>query len=271
MLAMVELFAALGCQDKFPGGWFAESEDHLASPVAKHWAAHSRQGRPSIDRVVGDVWDLLRNRGRVLAGMLAEIEPGAMLIIVGGPPCQHLTLAGRHGGRDGLCGDDLRNFYVFPLILHAARRARPDIDVHVTVENAGPMMEKIKVAIVRALGIFTRDANAGVGPHGLELDGGCEFAPVIDARRFSPYAKKRNFFSTLPPAEDQCMIPGGRPPPWDEGWERRSSSGLGPLRGMPPVMRGRGPYPGIKPSAYQFHPDFLLYSGNMLNIAHCTR
>ena len=34
------------------------------------------------------------------------------------------------------------------------------------------------------------------------------------------------------------------------------------------MMRGRGPCPGVRPSAYQFHPDFLLYSGSMLNIAH---
>ena len=268
MLAMVELFAALGCQDRFAGGWFVESEDHLASPVAKHWVARRKQGGPSFDRVAGDIWDLLKHGGRALAGMLAEIEPGAMLITVGGSPCQQLTIAGRHGGREGLCGGDSWNFYGFPLILHAARCTRPDIDVHVTVEKAGSMMEKIKVAIVRALGISTRDASAGVGPRGLELADGCEFAPVTDARRFSPYTRKRVFFSTLPSAKDQWTIRGGRPPPWDEGWERRSSSGLGPLRDMPPMMRGRGPYPGIKPSAYQFHPNFLLYSGNILNIAH---
>ena len=161
MIAMVKLFAALGCQDRFAGGWFAESEDHLASSVAKHWAARRRQGGPSFDRVAGDAWDLLKHKGGALAGMLAEIEPGAMLVIVGGSPCQQLTLAGRHGGREGLCGDDSWNFYVFPLILHAARRARPDIDVHVTVENAGSMMEEFRVAIVRALGISTKDANAG--------------------------------------------------------------------------------------------------------------
>ena len=268
MLAMVELFAALGCQDRFAGGWFAEAEDHLASPVAKHWAARIRQGGPNFDRVAGDVWDLLENRGRTLAGMLAEIEPGAMLIIVGGPPCQQLTLAGRHCGREGLCGDDSWNFYVFPLILHAARRARPDIDVHVTVGNAGSMMEEFRAAIARALGIPIRDASAGAGRCGLGIDGEGEFAPVIDARRFSPHTRKRIFFSTLPPAKDPWTIRGGRPPPWDEGWERRSPSGLGPLRDMPPMMRGRGPYPGIRPSAYQFHPDFLLYSSNMLNIAH---
>ena len=269
MLAMVELFAAMGCQDRFAGGWFAEAEDHLASPLAKHWAARSRQGGLYFDRVGGDLyWDLLRNRGRTLAGMLAEIEPGAMLIIIGESPCQQLILAGRHGGREGLCGDDSWNFYVFPLILHVARRARPDIDVHVTVENAGSMMAKFKVAIARAPGISIRDASAGAGPCGLELDAGGEFAPVIDARRFSPYTRKRIFFSTPPPAKDRWTIRGGRPSPWDDGWERRSPSGLGPLRDMPPMMRGRGHYPGIRPSAYQFHPDFLLYSGNMLNIAH---
>ena len=267
MLAMVKLFAALGYQNRFAGDWLAESEDHLASSVAKHWAARRKQGGPSFDRVAGDVWDLLGHKGRALAGMLAEIEPGAMLIIVGGSPCQQLTLAGRHS-REGLCVDDSWNFYVFPLILHAAKRARLDIDVHVTVENAGSMMEKFRVAIVRTLGISTRDANAGIGPRGLEPAVGCESAPAIDARRFSPYTRKRIFFSTLPPAKDQWMIRGGRPPPWDEGWERGSSSGLGPLRDMPPMMCGRGPYPGIRPSSYQFRPDFLLYSGNMLNIAH---
>ena len=34
------------------------------------------------------------------------------------------------------------------------------------------------------------------------------------------------------------------------------------------MMRGRGPCPEVRPSAYQFHPEFLLYSGSMLNIAH---
>ena len=37
---------------------------------------------------------------------------------------------------------------------------------------------------------------------------------------------------------------------------------------MPPMMRGRGSHPGIRPSSYQFHPDFFLYKGNMLNIVH---
>ena len=55
MLAMVELFAALGCQDRFAGGWFAETEGHFAGPVAKHWAARGRRGGPHFDRVAGDV------------------------------------------------------------------------------------------------------------------------------------------------------------------------------------------------------------------------
>ena len=86
MLAMVELFAALGCQGRFAGGWFAEAEDHLAIPVAKYWADRGRQGGPRFERGAGDVWDLLRNWGRALARMLAEVEPGAMLVIVGGSP-----------------------------------------------------------------------------------------------------------------------------------------------------------------------------------------
>ena len=123
MLAMVELFAALGCQDRFAGGWFAEEEDHLAVPVARYWADRGKQGGPRFERVAGDAWDPLRDRGSALAKMLKEVEPGAMLVVVGGSPCQQLTLAGRHGGREGLCGSDSWNFYVFPLVLHAVKCA----------------------------------------------------------------------------------------------------------------------------------------------------
>ena len=231
MLAMVELFAALGCQDRFAGGWFAEREDHLAVPVARYWADRGRQGGPCFERVAGDVWDLLRDRGSALAKMLKEVEPGAMLVVVvGGFPCQQLTLAGRHGGREGLCGSDSWNFYVFPLVLHAIRCARPDISVHVTVENAGSMMDKFRVAIARTLGIPTEVARAGILPNGGGGDEPGDFAPVIDARRFSPYTRKRIFFSTLPPARDLWTVRGGQPPPWDVGWERRSTSGRGPLK-----------------------------------------
>ena len=267
MLAMVELFAALGCPDRFAGGWFAEKEDHLAVPVAAYWADRGRQGGPRFERVAGDAWDLLRDRGSALAKMLKEVEPGAVLV-VGGSPCQQLTLAGRHRGREGVCGSDSWNFYVFPLVLHAVKCARPDISVHVTVESAGSMMDKFRAAIARTLGIPTEVARAGTLPNGRGGGEPGDFAPVIDARRFSPYARKRIFFSTLPPARDLWTVCGGRPPPWDEGWERRSTGGLGPLKDMPPMMRGRGPCPGVKPSAYQFHPDILLYSGSMLNIAH---
>ena len=86
MVAMVELFAAMGCPDKFAGGWFAEREDHLAVPVARYWADRGGKGRPRFERVAGDVWDLLRNRGSALARMLRDVEPGAMLVIIGGSP-----------------------------------------------------------------------------------------------------------------------------------------------------------------------------------------
>ena len=52
-----------------------------------------------------------------------------------------------------MCGGDSWNFFVFPLVLHAVKTARPDIDVHATVENAGSMMEKFRAAIARTLGI----------------------------------------------------------------------------------------------------------------------
>ena len=268
MLAMVELFTVLGCRDRLAGGWFSEIDDRLAVPVARHWAERREAGGPPFERVAGDVWDLLRNRGRTLVDVLAKVEPGAMLVVAGGSPCQQLTLAGLHAGREGLCGSESWNFYVFPLVVHAIKIARPDVVVHVVVENAGSMVAKFKDAIAVALGIPGDGGPPDAHPaqDGERSKGG--FAPVIDARRFSPFTRKRIFFSTLPPARDQWAIRGGRPPPWDSGWERRSTGGIGPLKDMPPMMRGRGPLPGMRPSAYQFHPDFLLYSGAMLDIAH---
>ena len=53
MVAMVELFAAMGCPGKFAGGWFAEKEDHLAVPVAKYWADRRGNGTPRFERVAG--------------------------------------------------------------------------------------------------------------------------------------------------------------------------------------------------------------------------
>ena len=101
------------------------------------------------------------------------------------------------------------------------------------MENAGSMMEKFRLAIGGVLGIPTGGGEgSGNGLLGVRPGRGGEFAPVTDTRQFSPYTRKRIFFSTLPPAEDQWAIRGGRPPPWDKGWERRSSSGLGSLREM---------------------------------------
>ena len=54
------------------------------------------------------------------------------------------------------------------------------MDMHVTVENAGSMMDKFRTAIARALGIPAEVAHAGARPRGVRTDDQGEFAPVID-------------------------------------------------------------------------------------------
>ena len=67
-------------------------DDRLAVPVAKYWAGRRGPDGPRFERVAGDVWDLLRGRGRTLARLLTEVEPGAMLVVVGGSPCRRSAL-----------------------------------------------------------------------------------------------------------------------------------------------------------------------------------
>ena len=88
MLVVSELFTHMACVDSLARVWFVEREDHLAAPVAKHWADRGARGGPRFGRAAADVWDLLRNGGRKLAELLSDIAPGSLLIIIGGSPCQ---------------------------------------------------------------------------------------------------------------------------------------------------------------------------------------
>eukprot|EP00972_Heterocapsa_arctica_P027585 4055423-Heterocapsa_arctica.AAC.1 len=72
--------------------------------------------------------------------MLSHIEPGAMVLIIGGSPCQQLTTMGKERGATGLCGPDSKHFFALPLLRWAVETARPDLITHVLAENAGSML-----------------------------------------------------------------------------------------------------------------------------------
>eukprot|EP00969_Alexandrium_andersonii_P061604 2715289-Alexandrium_andersonii.AAC.1 len=64
---------------------------------------------------------------------------------------------GRGRGSVGLAGQDSYQFFVFPALAWLARRARPDIDVHVLAENSGKIGEPHRPTMVRLLGAQQKD------------------------------------------------------------------------------------------------------------------
>ena len=84
-----------------------------------------------------------------------------MLLIISTMPCQELTFAGPHRGRQGLCGPRSIHFYAAPAIAHAVQCMRPDVSAQVMIENAGGMTEPHRAAMCLALGITPMSAGAG--------------------------------------------------------------------------------------------------------------
>eukprot|EP00974_Lingulodinium_polyedra_P027115 2616213-Lingulodinium_polyedra.AAC.1 len=59
--------------------------------------------------------------------MLDGTPWGALVLLIGGSPCQQLTTAGRRQGRQGLAGRDSVLFYAIPAIARAITELRPDV------------------------------------------------------------------------------------------------------------------------------------------------
>ena len=81
-------------------------------------------------------------------------------------------------GRSGLCGERSIHFFVFPVLAWAVARARPDLVVHVVVENAGLIRPEHQDAMLAALG--------------LRQDSG--HAQIFDAARWTSMPRRRTFF-----------------------------------------------------------------------------
>ena len=106
-------------------------------------------------------------------------------MIVAGSPCQQLTFAGRHRGRQGICGPDSVLFFAVPTTAWQLQQIRPDLQVHVTLENASSMQQLRKDAIMRALGGFTPAGHL----------------QKMDSTNWSAFPRRRHYFMTRPDSE----------------------------------------------------------------------
>ncbi len=218
---------------------FAELQADLASAVQALWGQKARDtGCPPHTCIANDVWDLFRPRqGRTPLHDFAQALPfGTCVLIVAGPPCQDLTAASHASGARGLCGDRSCHFYATPLAAWCLQAIRPDLLVHVVVENVSSMKSTFKQEIARAL-------NLPSASH----------VTTLDSHAWCPFPRKRLFFSTLPPPSGR-LTPRNRASPWDAGWAPR------PGATFHPMMRSRSPPgPQIQASTHHYHPRCLLF------------
>ena len=239
-VALDDFLSRAGLGGKLEGSFFAEWDGQLAQAVERLWADRvANDGVVMHTKVAGDVWDLLRHDMAALRRVLRAARPGALLLIVGGSPCQQLTVAGPSRGRHGLAGPDSRHFFAFPAVAWAAQWLRPDLRVHVMVENAGT----------------TRGEHLQVMCHSLGLDPTPAVAPRIDAGEWTSFERARVFPSTLPhfALPEQRRDP--RPAPWDAGWAMRFP---GKMAVMTTAIGDDGGG-GLRTSTFQYAPRYLLY------------
>ena len=239
-VALESALARLGATGpSFVASAFAELQPNLASAVQALWAQQAQtSGGPPHSCIAHDVWDLFRpSSGSTPLHHFAQDLPfGTCVLLIAGPPCQDLTVATRAAGTRGLCGDRSCHFYATPLAAWCLQAIRPDLIVHVLVENVSSMKTMFRAEIVRAL-------NLPSPAH----------ATTLDSQAWCPFPRRRLFFSTLPPPSRRAAPPR-RPSPWDEGWAPR------PDTSFHPMMQSRSP-PGsaIQASTSHYHPRRLLY------------
>ena len=172
----------------------------LASAVEAYWTAGSRlRARRPYHRLAADVWDLLRQDGGRFQRLCEQLPREALALIIGGSPCQDVSPMGPGRGRSGLCGERSIHFFVSPVLAWAITRARPDLVVHVVVENAGSIRPEHQAAMLAALG--------------LRQDSG--HAQIFDAAGWTSMPRRRTFLSTLAPVDGR-RLPARRPQPWDK-------------------------------------------------------
>ena len=182
---------------------FVEIQDDLAGAVEAHWRQKAAlTGVAPYPRIAADVWDLLRGQHPPLQQFAQKLPCRCLVIVAAGSPCGQLTWAGAHQGQQGLCGPDSVLFFAVPTIAWALTQMRPDVRVHVVVENAGSMLRVHRDTISAALNI-TDDR-----------------AVSIDSAAWAHMPRKRLFFGTMAPYPHP-LRPARRSAPWDYGYSPR--------------------------------------------------
>ena len=136
----------------------------------------------------------------------------------------------------GICGEDSSLVITVPLIAGELQRRRPDVRVHVLLENAGSMLPIHREAITEMLGV-------NMSSH----------APVVDAAGWTAFTRRRTLFATV--ADDERWTPPRRPRPWDAGWS--PAAGRGATMATMTRSRARAGEP-LRASTYQYAPRYLM-------------
>ena len=209
-VALDHLLRSAGMEGRLAGSFFAESNVSLGRAVERAWGQEAAaRNIPPHTCVAFNVWDLLHSP-RILRNLLDQVPLGALFLVAGGPPCQDLTKAGASGGAAGVAGARSSDVYAFPAICRVVQVARPDLTLHVMVENAGSILPPHRQVILSSLGL---PSSAG---------------PIIDAGPWSHFTRSHTFFSSLP--HEPGPPPAPRPTPFEDGWAPHALLLGGPSR-----------------------------------------
>ncbi len=216
--------------------WSVEQDQALGRTTERYWRDRAAcTTEAGLEVLTDDVWNLMRAGGSLLRTTLGSIPRGALLLITAGSPCPQLTTAGALGGRDGLLGATSKLFWCAPWIAAMAQHWRPDLTIHLIVENAASALPLHKTAIREALGIPA------------------EWVSVLDSADWTVCRRRRLYAATFPPGE-ASPVPR-RPPPWHHDWCRLHAE---PLDAFTRSRRRHGET-HIRASTWHYHPKRLLY------------
>eukprot|EP00974_Lingulodinium_polyedra_P071754 6941812-Lingulodinium_polyedra.AAC.1 len=85
----------LNARGALTASYFSELDPALAEAVQNRWQQMARLGKAIPHHwLARDVWDLLRGGAELLRRMLGDTPRGALVLIIGGSPCQQLARAG---------------------------------------------------------------------------------------------------------------------------------------------------------------------------------
>ena len=220
---------------------FAEFDATLATAVERSWVTQARStGTTPHVKLAGDVWDLFRGVDPPLARFGRGFPPESLVLVVAGTPPQQLHFAGRHQGRQGICGDDSYLFWTIPLVVWTLQDLRPDCHIHAVVESSATTHPLHRAAMATALG---------------DLDD-ARHVLMVDSKAWAPFPRKRMYLSTLPVVPDPSFTPARRAASWEGGFAPHWDGGTAPM------TRSTGLGDQIRHSTPQYHPRTMLYAAD---------